>query len=174
MCDPVTAVIVAGGAITAGSAIANHVAQNKASAKNREQADIAAGADLSQLGLREMQERMSTLSSINDVERQVQQTKASQAVAAGEAGVSGASVNALLSLVELKGGQAVSDLNTNFQMTQQQIEAEAKGVGATRMSRINAVPKASWLQTGLQIAGAGLQVATGIGGNTPIKTGGGE
>jgi hypothetical protein len=172
MCDPVTAVIVANSAITVGGAIANHVAQNKASDNNRDEANKSSESDLSQLGLRGMQERMSTLSSINDVERQVQQSKASLAVSAGEAGVSGASVNALLSLVELKGGQAVSDLNTNFQMTQEQIAAEARGVGANRLSRINAVPKASWLETGLKVSGAGLQAANGINSNTPIKTGG--
>jgi hypothetical protein len=172
MCNPAVAIMAAGGAIQAGSAIAGHVAQNKAAANNRKMADEAAANDLAALSTREMQERTASVSNILSIERQVQQERASAAVMAGEAGVSGASVTALLSLIETRGGQAVSDVNTQFGYTKDQIAREAQSVGTNRKGRIAAVPKASWLQTGARLAGAGLDLYTGIKGNRPIKGGG--
>lgn len=172
MCDPVTAIVVAGGAIEMGSAIAGHVAQNKASAQNRRMADEAAANDLSALSDREAQERTASMSNILGIERQVQQEKATAAVMAGEAGVSGASVTALLSLIETRGGEAVSDINQQFSFTKEQLSREAQAVGLNRRSRIAAVPKASLVETGLKVAGAGLNTFTGLRGNRPIKGGG--
>lgn len=172
MCDPVTAIVVAGGAVEIGGAIAGHVAQNKAANQNRKMADEAAANDLGALSDRGNQERAASVSNILGIEREVNQQKAAAAVAAGEAGVSGASVTALLSLVETRGGEAVSDINQNYLNTKGQLAREAQAVGATRKSRIAAVPKASPLELGLKIAGSGLNVATGIRGSKPIKGGG--
>ncbi len=172
MCDPVTAIMVAGSAIETGGVIAGHVAQNKAAGQNRRMADEAAANDLSALSVREAQERTASVSNILGIERQVQQEKATAAVMAGEAGVSGASVTALLSLIETRGGEAVSDINQQFAFTKEQLGREAQAVGLNRRSRIAAVPKASLLETGLKIAGVSLNTATGLKGNKPIKGGG--
>lgn len=173
MCEPATAVMVAGAVISAGVAVASHVNQNDASNRNKAASNRAAQADLDALATREGQEQRASLGNILSIEQEVAQASATASVNAGEAGVSGASVLALLSIIQTRGSEAVSGVQQGFKDTQDQIRREGAGVRATRESRIAAVPRASGLETGLRVAGAGLDAYTGLRGNKPIPNGGG-
>lgn len=162
-----------GTAIQIGVAVSQHQAQNNASKQNKEQANKAAQADLDALSTRMDQERTASTSNILDIERQVAQAQGLIAVQAGEAGVAGASVQALLAIVETRGGEATGQINANFRDTRDQLRREQDAVRVTRQSRINAVPRASAVATGAKVAGAGLDLYTSYRGSRPPPTGGG-
>lgn len=172
MCNPAVAIMAVGAAIQVGGIIGDKVGKDSQSKKNKQAADEGAAADLATLSSRQEQERVASLSDILSVERQIQQQKATTAVSAGEAGVSGASVTALLSLIETRGGEATGTINQNFKNTKDQIGREARGVGTVRTARINGVPMASNVGTGVRIAGVALDTAGTIYNNRPTKGGG--
>lgn len=173
MCNPAVAVMAVGVAIQAGSTIADHAAQNAAAKKNKAASNRAAQADLDALATREGQEQQVALGNILSIEQEVAQASATASVNAGEAGVSGASVLALLSIINTRGTEAVQGVQQGFKDTKDQIRREGEGVRATRESRINAVPRASAVQTGLKLGATALDGYTAYRGTKPIANGGG-
>lgn len=157
--------------ISAGSAIAAHSAQNSAERRNRRASNSAAQQDLNALDVRDIQERTAAIGDILSIERQVQQARGTAAVAAGEAGVSGASVQALLAIIETRGGEAVGDINTSLRMTREQIGREGQAIRTLRESRISSVQPGSKIELGARVAAAGLDAYTGYRNSLPTPGG---
>lgn len=91
-----------------------------------------------------------------DYALEARSARATAEVAAGEAGVSGLSVEALLNDLSGRQGRFNDRTDQNRDMALDQIQAQKRGASRTARDRINSVAKPSLFDTGLRIAGAGL------------------
>lgn len=168
MCEP-TSLAVAAFTLEAGSAVANHVAQNKASKANRQESERAYRETTRALGLREQQEQAATNQTVQGIEQEGRSAVAMARVSASAAGVSGSSVDALYDDLQRDTATLTQIQRTNLDMTMQQLQAEKRGARAQADSRIAQAPGANPFLTGLQIGAAGLNLAGGLSSRKPAK-----
>lgn len=147
-------------AIKAGSAVAAHKAQNKASAANLIAANGAANAENAALSARALEEGAATAQSIDEGQRQSMSAASMARISAVSSGVAGQSADAILGSLAGDLGRYTSSAKQNLDLSLLQIDRARLGVEARREERINAVPRANPFLTGLSIAGAGLDFAT--------------
>lgn len=158
MCAPI-AIAAASFAITAGSAIASHKAQNAAEKANREAAERARKANVRELGQQQVEVVQDAAQKLFFTQRQVRNSRSLAAVGAGEAGVAGVSAQAVLDDITREGADVT---RTTERQAARDISALQRGkVNQTEMmrNRIAQVGRGSPLATGLAIAGAGLNFA---------------
>lgn len=164
MCDPGTVLAAATLAIGTGSAIAGHVAQDKAAKANKQNALAALTGTWKDLSLQEVQQQDATGLTIMQADRQARTADAQARVSAGEAGVSGASVDAVLGDISAQGSAFKQVQKKNLDMTIAQIERQKVAASVDAQNRINSVRPANPFATGLTIAGLGVDF-----GNTLIS-----
>lgn len=163
MCEPVSTIAtVASAAVTVGSDLLKAHAQNKEAAAVATQANQAAVNDNNALSEREAEERMAVAQAAGDAQSQTASATSIARLSAASAGVEGNSVNAILQSLEANRSAVVTSDQETLALKLQALENERLGVEATRESRINAAPKANPWATGLQIAGAGIDVLPAI------------
>lgn len=168
MCEPASIMIAATTALSTALSIGGQVAQYSAqadqAAATRSNALAAYQQDTSAITDRASQEQQATAQRRLQNAREYAAAKATAVTSAGDAGVSGLSVNALLT--DLAGQQQLRQgaVDTNLDMTLQQLQREQQGAAVTRQSRINSAQDPS-------LAGLLIGVAkTGVDGFTGYKT----
>lgn len=154
MCDLVTGLAAATFAINAGSAVANHQAQKKASEGNEEAAIKAMLEAWKDIGLRESQEQDAAEQTIMQADRQARLATASAQLSAAESGVAGASVDAVVQQIENEASAFKTTTRKNLDMTIAQLQREKISGRTVAQQRIAAVPPPSGFLTALQIGGA--------------------
>lgn len=162
MCDPVTAIAAGSLVIGAGSAIAQHKAQAKASKANEAATLASMRESWTDIGIMQVQEGEAAAMTVFEADRQARGAKALAAVSAGEAGVSGASVEALLGDIDRKAGEFKTAEKRNLENTLIQLQREKVSQRTVAQGRIASVPRPNAFATGLTIAGLGLDFASGV------------
>lgn len=163
MCDPLSMI---GFAIGAAQQVVSYKAeqsaadqQNQLYRENAMRANQNARDQQFQTQQRMLQEMEQGAVEKSDTLREARAAKATASVAAGEAGVSGLSVDALLAEFDNRAATANDRTDQNTEWTLNQLNNEMKGIRSTAEDRINSVQrsaKPSFFNTGLKIAGAGL------------------
>lgn len=152
------ALAIAEAALKIGSVIAGASGQNKQHRAVVNEANQSATLEQNQLSTREAQEFMAARHDIGLANDQAMSSESMARLSAMEAGVTGNSAAAVASNVEAGRSRYVTSVDENYQMAAQQIEEQRRGVDASRQARINGAPAADPFATGLQIAGAGLDL----------------
>lgn len=140
-------------AISAGLSIASAVAgfagateqanaQNAFYAQNARAAQSALATDYANLGLKSLQERKAASQQKFETNLDALKARSTARVAAGEAGVTGLSVDALIGDYFASEGRKVQAIDTNYDMTRNNILAEMDSAQANAQSRINSVQTA--------------------------------
>lgn len=166
------ALAVASLAVTSASAVASHVSQNseadrvekdshEAYEENKRSAITAATLNERELSLRESEELLASGTAKQDITRQELSVLSTSRVAAADAGVSGHSVDAVQNDIQRQASDQRSRIDTNTDLTVDQLEREKESVLVQAQSQINSVRpvtarRPSILTPALQIAGAGL------------------
>lgn len=161
MCDPVTALAAGSFVISAGSAIGQHKAQAKASKANEAAAIASMRETWTDVGVMQTQQQDASSQTMFEADRQARGAGALARVSAGEAGVDGISVEALLGDIERKRGEFRTAEKRNLDNIITQLQREKVSGRTVAQNRIAAVPQPNSFATGLMIAGAGLEFATG-------------
>ena len=154
MCNPVL-IALGSLALSAGSKIASAIGESKRASKNKEFAQEAFIADVSDIIARISEEQDAAAQKINQSFRASRKAASTARVAAGEAGVAGISVDLLLDDVARQQGEFVASVEDNLARTTRQLGREARGADIRRRSRISAVKAPSFLSTALRI-GSGV------------------
>lgn len=154
MCEPTTLLIGAGLAISAGSAVAGHSAQNKAEKANREAAEKAQKEAVRDINLLQSEIGQQASQQVAEGERIGQQVRGATRASGTEAGVEGRGVDELID--EVDRNIAAARIATQRQTALQKAGLEREKVsGRTVMQqRIGSVPRANPFATALQIGGA--------------------
>jgi hypothetical protein len=161
MCDP-TAIALGGLVIGAGSAVADHAAQDKAYKENKAASIRAMKEAAKDISLMQAQEQDAARVTIMQADRQARSSKALAAVAAGEAGVTGASVDALLGDIDRELGEFTATTERNLSGRLKQLEREKVSGRTVAQNRINSMSPGNYFLTGARIASAGLDAASQI------------
>ena len=165
MCDPISMAL---GSLVVGTA--KSVAQFKAESaaadqqnayyrENAARANKAAQEQMFQTQQRMLQEQEAGAEEKIKNMRDARADRASATVAAGESGASGLSVDALLREFSINESQANDAVDRNTELSINQLQNEITGIRANAEDRINGVQRAakpSFFNTGLKIAGQGL------------------
>lgn len=160
MCVPAFAVLAASEfALKAGSALVQHNAQNQAADANKASAERSFNTTFSALGNRESQEEAATAQTIMGTDRQARAADAIARVQSGSAGIGGASIDAILQDIERQRLEFKGTEQKNLAMTHDQLELDKQVGKDTMNNRIASVRPGNPFVTGLQIAGAGLDLA---------------
>lgn len=114
---------------------------------------------------RQKEESQASSQQISSVNREASKARASARVAAGEAGVSGLSVDALLADFDRQEASSVNAINYNREMNARQSSMNLRGIRANAMNQLSStrfkpVARPSALNSGLEIAGMGLDAYT--------------
>lgn len=158
MCEPATIAMLV---IAVVGAVAGHQAQSR-QAKAEDKATQAAYAQ-DQVDLAEQYRQQ------ND-ELNQQQTERTKAAlfergklnaAYGESGLVGTSLDRILNQSDFNLGTDLSNLEANRSNLTKQTMNEGRGLQNTAQSRFNATTRPSKVETGLKIAGAGVNAYTG-------------
>jgi hypothetical protein len=150
----------AGALIAAGSAVANHIAAEKAAKENRLQAEIARRETVRDIGLMQQQEQERSTLTLFEAERRARKNRSLAAVAAGESGLAGASVEMLLGDIERELGEFKTSETRNTEWQLEQLQREKVSAGTVAQNRIASFPSPNVFATGLQIAAVGIDYAT--------------
>ena len=153
MCEPITIMTAIGTGLSIAGTVADAIGKGQRSAANEQSAKDAKRLELVALGKREAQEQQAAAQTIMQVDRQARHADAIARVSAGEAGVAGASVDMILGDIERQRLEAETSISRGAAATVDQIELEKRGADARMKNRINEVPGADPLTTGLRITG---------------------
>lgn len=154
MCEPTTAML----AITAITAGASYVAADKQA--DAQEAAIEASQQATELANAAQIEELngSTMDEKSDLAREAMVRRGQLRVATGESGVGGLVVDSLMQDVDAQTGRAISRVEENRLRGIEQIRRGAASSAANNQSRMSAINRPSWLQTGAQVAGQGLSI----------------
>lgn len=161
MCNPVL-IALGSLALSAGSRIASAIGESKRASENKEFAQEAFIADVSDIIARISEEQDAAAQKINQSFKASRKAASTARVAAGEAGVAGISVDLLLDDVARQQGEFVASVEDNLARTTRNLDRQIRGAGIRRDSRTNAVRAPSFLSTALRIGGSGLDFLTPI------------
>ncbi|WP_448955725.1 virion core protein, T7 gp14 family [Labrys neptuniae] len=169
MCDPIT-LGIASFAIGAASSVANYMgqqsaadAQNQMYEANRKNAVAAYEEKALGLGQRQAQEMDAAAADKFDTALEARAARATTSVAADQNGVAGATVDGLLRDMYAQEGRYGGRVDTNTDWSMAQIQQDKKSASYQTVSQVNSVPrgqKPSFMNLGLQIAGAGLNATS--------------
>lgn len=141
-------------AINAGSSIAGHAAQAKASKGNKDAALRAMVEAWKDIGVREVQEMTAASEEVMNSALVAGAMGGTAKASAAEAGVDGISVHQLYDDIQTQASRSKVTIERNRDMTIQQLQREKESGRAQANQRIAAVPPPSGFLTGLQIGGA--------------------
>lgn len=161
MCEPTTIIMLAGLAISAVSAISANNAQKQQSKADDKATQSAYANDQTQLAEKYRQD--------NDQLNQNQTERTKSALfergrlnaAYGENGLVGTSLDRILNQSDFNLGTDLSTMEANRSNLTKQTMLEGRGLQNTAQSRFNAVTRPNNLDTGLKIAGAGVDAYSG-------------
>lgn len=159
MCEPTT-LAVASFAVSAGSAVASHISQQKASKAAEKSAMQNLRLQHHDLAIRQQEEMQAVSREIQAGRRRGAEARSAAKASAAEAGVGGISVDLLLGGIERDEAEYVQSLEDNAVITLDQLQRMKLGASAGAANRIAANPQPSVFGTGLTIGGAGLDLAT--------------
>lgn len=161
MCEPTTIVMLAGLAISAASAVSQNKAQSKQAKINDKATQDAYALDQTQLAEKYRQDN----DQLN--QNQTERTKAALFergklnAAYGENGLVGASLDRILNQSDFNLGTDLSTMEANRANLTKQNMLEGRGLRNTAQARLNSSIRPSRVDTGLKIAGAGLDAYSG-------------
>jgi hypothetical protein len=161
MCAPA---VVAGASllIQAGSAVAEHVAQDRQARDNERRAAEARRTETRDISIRQVEERISSERQIDQVRLQAAQLSGEASASAAAAGVRGASLDALIGTIRGQEGTTVQNIRDQATLTIDQLTRLKESAGVRERGRVASVPRPSLLGTGLRIASAGVDTALTI------------
>jgi hypothetical protein len=145
-------------ALQGASAIAGHDAQADQRRANARNALRAYRMNLADLGERSAQAEQAAAQEVGVYQRQGVAAGSTAAAAAAEAGVAGNTVTGLLQKYAMETRTAQGAIATSLENTQSELARRAEGAFVEYQGRVAGVPAPSSLATGLQIAGAGLDL----------------
>jgi hypothetical protein len=151
-------------ALQGASALAGAGAQSAQRQANARNALRAYRMNIADLGERATQAEQAAAQEFGLYERQGTAAQSSAAASAAEAGVAGSSVSALLQKYAMETQAAKAAVGASLTNTQDELARRAEGAFVEYQGRLDAVPAPSGLATGLQIAGAGLDLFRLMGG----------
>lgn len=157
MCEPTTLAVLSIASTAAGVYQQDQAAKAQSRA-NQQQYDNTMTAyryNLANANLTKQQEAENLSAKTIENNAQVRRETSKATVAAGESGISGLSVDALLSELGGKGGNANTAALTNYERRSAAIDADTYNVWSGAASTINSLktPQApDWLGAGLKIA----------------------
>jgi hypothetical protein len=149
---------LAGFALQGASALASHDAQADQRRANARNALRAYRMNIADLGERARQAEQSAAQEFGLYERQGTAAASTGAAAAAEAGVAGSTVTGLLQKYAMETRAAQSAVAASLDNTMGELGRRAEGAFVEYQGRLAGVPAPSGLATGLQIAGAGLDL----------------
>lgn len=159
-------------ALTAGSAVTSYIGasesaktQNLANQITRQNAIADFARQDAALGKRQAQEQDAAGAKKADVQMDAQKARATNTVAAGEAGIAGPTVDSLMRDIYAQEGRYTDRVDTNLDWSMDQIQEQKKSASYAMKDRVNSirdVQAPSFLDTGLKIAGAGLDAYSGF------------
>jgi hypothetical protein len=163
MCEPVTMMAAALGALQTGmefiGAQQQAKQQNAMVRQNQRAANENLVREYADVQTRQIQEEDAAAAQKQDLSREARAARATTMAAAGEAGVSGLSVDALLADVYGKEATAKDRISQNTGFTTANLTREMDGLKAKAKDRINSMPWASGpspFAAALKIGGIGL------------------
>ncbi len=166
MCDPATAMMVAGAAGTAVQYQGQRQQARSQDAMNRQRQELGTARALENYGLqtgqaykRMQQDRQAAAEEISQVSRQSRRAQATGAVAAGEAGVAGKSVQAMLDDFERQELFYTTNVRSNLEWKEDNVadQLEAIRIGTQgRIEQLQFMPaqRPSFLGAALRIGGS--------------------
>lgn len=155
MCEP-TSIAIASLALTTGGAIANHVADGKASKQARKSAEEDHKLKTHDIGKRQQEELLATQREIIAGQRQAREATGMARLSASEAGVSGMSVDLLMGDIARDESDYTQSVEMNSVITLDQLQRMKAGANAELASRKNATQGPSAAATGIAIGGSAL------------------
>lgn len=164
MCDPIS---IVGVAVSAAGAIAQHKAQNEASAANEAAAKEALKLNYAADNSRKAEEQSAATSQIAAGLKQANASKGTVLAEAAGANVSGMSVEALLNTIEGDQASFTDSVNANRDAKIRQLSRDQQNLIAGETAQVASVPRASTFATGLRIAGA---VVEGVRAHNSLQT----
>jgi hypothetical protein len=145
-------------ALQGASALAQHGAQAAQSRANARNALRAYRMNIADLGERAVQAEQSAAQEFGIYQRQGTAAGSTARASAAESGVAGSSVSALLQKYAMETGTAQGAVAASLDNTVGELSRRAEGAFVEYQGRLASVPPPSGLATGLQIAGAGLDL----------------
>ena len=167
MCDPITAIAVAGTAASIaqqqGQASDQRAYDRYMQREGTKSAHAAAIAEFQTLQTRENEERAAHAQAVSDITRQVRAAQASATTAIGETGQGGRTAEILIADFERHEGEALQASRGNLAATQDQLRREALAVRARERERIMSLvppPRSGPLDSPIGIVASGLGIAS--------------
>jgi len=147
MCGPALAIL--GAVVSLAQGVAGYAsasqqadAQNQYYMENARAAQAATVNSYANLQIRQMQEREAADQKAQENAVAALEKRSTAQVSSGEAGVTGLSVDALVGNLFQQEGRNWMSINTNLQMTDQNLRTEMDNVKAQGQGRINSVQRA--------------------------------
>lgn len=154
-------------AVSIGSAIMDHKAQDKAHDANRTAAQRALRLKRQDISIRGIEERDAAGDRIQEAYRQAAERSSMARVSAIEAGVGGQSAEDVLGDITGDASRYATSVRRNLVVTLDQLQRIREGAAAEAESRINSVPRASLAATALRVFGGVTDAATFYRGGKP-------
>lgn len=159
--------LIIGAAVSIGSAIVKHNAQNKASKANEKSARSAARMNSAELTRRGVQEAIAAAAQVASIRRQTITARASIAASAAAGGLAGNTIDALDAEAVLGQDEAIDSTMQSLVWAEDSLNYQKVAEYQQMKSRIASVPRPSMLGTALQIGSGFLDAATQMGAMRP-------
>jgi hypothetical protein len=156
MCDPVSAIAVTSLALSTGSAILDHKAQNKQANAVKASALESLKLQNHELSIREVQERIAGSQQLEQADLEVASARGDISTSAASRGLGGLSLDLLLGDAVAQGARYKTSVNQNTAASVAQLQRGKDEALAEANARIAGAPKASTLATGLKIGAGAL------------------
>jgi hypothetical protein len=144
-------------AVNAGSAVAGHAGQAKASKANKDAALRAMVESWKDIGVREVQEMSAASQEVMDSALAAGAMGGTAKTSAAEAGVDGISVHQLFDDIQTQASRNKVTIERNRDMAIDQLQREKESGRAQAAQRIAAVPPPSGFLTALRVGGAAVE-----------------
>jgi hypothetical protein len=157
-------------AFQGASALLGASSQRAASKENARNALLAYRLNIGELGERAKQAEQASALETSQNQLHGLAAASTAAASAAESGVGGSSVSALLAKFASETSTAQAATGTSLDNTLSELTRRAEGAGVDYRARLSSVSPPSGLVTGLQIAGAGLNLLPFLGGGPRKKS----
>lgn len=154
--------------LSAGSAIAEHKAEQDRADANRRAAREARQRGMADLSIRAIQEDRAAANRADRVRRETRERSGTARASAAASGVR--PTDLLLGDLEASSGEALSLIEQNLRLQDLQIGRQREAVVAQERARVRQVPEPSGLATGLRIGAAALQLGQDLNRPEPAGT----
>lgn len=157
---PATTMLAAQTAVGVAGALAAHAGQASAARAQTKAATASYNSSMAQLAEQRRQQGVQTQTEMSERAKQAMIERGRLNAASAEGGVIGTSINRIKSANEYAYGSDLAMMRENYTNTSRQSVLEGQAMGATYQSRLSQIERPSILNTGLQIAGVGLDAAS--------------